>query len=254
MWAANCDFRTALEELAIDCGLLQRDGHAPVRLTPKIARPDEAALAAERGESMRWAAQVWRDARPAAGTPVETYLRARGITLAVPASLRFAPSLKYGPDGRHFPAMVAGVQDAAGAIVGVHRTYLRADGRRKADVERPKRMGGACWGGAVRFAKPAAELGIAEGIESALSVMQATGLPCWAALSLGNQRAIALPAVVTSVVLLADQDELDIDKHDKLRDAAALHHRAHGRAVRIAKPPRGKDFNDLIREGAEVSA
>jgi putative DNA primase/helicase len=38
----------------------------------------------------------------------------------------------------------------------------------------------------VRLAEASDELGISEGIESGLSVQQATGLPVWAALSTGG--------------------------------------------------------------------
>ena len=55
------------------------------------------------------ARDIWRRARAAHGTPVETYLRGRGITIAIPPSIRCAPALKHGPTGLTFPAMVATV-------------------------------------------------------------------------------------------------------------------------------------------------
>ena len=54
-----------------------------------------------------FARDIWERAQPAAGTLVESYLRRRGITLPMPATLRFVPVLKHYPTGRCLPAMVA---------------------------------------------------------------------------------------------------------------------------------------------------
>src|ERR1700692_2456675 len=47
--------------------------------------------------------------------------------------------------------MVACVQNANGAIVAIHRTFLNPDGSGKAAVEKQKMMLRPCAGGAVRF-------------------------------------------------------------------------------------------------------
>jgi putative DNA primase/helicase len=108
--------------------------------TPQRARDD-----AERTD---FALRIWRQARSASGTIVEAYLRSRAITMSVPPSLRFNARLKH-PTG-YLPAMVAAVQQADGAIVAIHRTFLKPDGSGKANVERQKMMLGPCVGGAVR--------------------------------------------------------------------------------------------------------
>ncbi len=71
---------------------------------------------------------IWKVAKPAAGTLVETYLAARGITIPIPPSIRYHPSLKHGPTGLDLPAMVAAVQAPDRTITGIHRTFLTADG------------------------------------------------------------------------------------------------------------------------------
>ncbi len=73
--------------------------------------------------------------------------------------------------------MVAGVQNAASEFPGVAVTWLSADGTDKAPVETPREIFGPIRGGAVRLAPPSETLAIAEGIEIALSVLQATGIP-----------------------------------------------------------------------------
>lgn len=49
-------------------------------------------------DRLRAAAKIWENAVPAAGTIVETYLRSRGITLALPPSLRFAAQCWHARD------------------------------------------------------------------------------------------------------------------------------------------------------------
>jgi DNA primase len=198
------DFATAVRTLAAEAGLVA--GSTPVRRVPvaEVPRVSPAEIEDERARDADRAASIWRDAVPGAGTPVETYLRVRAIALPVPPTLRFAASLPYwtnGPGKRpvkvgEFPAMVAAIQGAAWKIVGSHRTYLsiEADGSvRKLGLVAPdgdpfaaKRMLGQAMGGAVRFAKAGATLSIAEGIETALSVLQVRpDIPVWAVLSLG---------------------------------------------------------------------
>ena len=43
------------------------------------------------------AQQIWHSALPAPGTPVETYLCGRGITISIPPSIRYAPNLRHTP-------------------------------------------------------------------------------------------------------------------------------------------------------------
>jgi len=147
-----------------------------------------------------------------------------------------------------------------------------------------KKMHGAVQGGAVRLAPPA-ESGwwaAAEGIETALSVLLAERLAgrdtaVWAALSLGNlagawlgrgprhpspkrrgQRlpstepdparpGVLPPAWASYALVCADGDGKDPPTQRYLEALAVeKFRRAMGRAG-VAKPPEGRDFNDLVR-------
>lgn len=157
----------------------------------------------------------------------------------------------------------------------VHKTALRP----------AKKMNGEAWGGAVRLSMPAPTLVLGEGIETVLSVMQAldghvTEHCFWAALSLGNlagrgrgfgqphptrkdqkghptrlpsQRpdpehpGVVLPPWAKRVVILADQDNADPPAAEALLQCAANRFLAQGREVRIARPPEGLDFNDVLK-------
>jgi len=103
-------------------------------------------------------------------------------------------------------------------------------------------MFGPCGGGAVRLAEPREVLMVGEGIETCFSAMQATGLPAWAALSTSGLRALELSKDVRDVIVLADGDEAG---EAAARDCA-LRWRLEGRRVRIARPPHGLDFNDML--------
>lgn len=205
-------------------------------------RGPNATLGPTRSEHERseFARRIWRDCRPAAGTLVAVYLRTRGITLPVPPSLRFHGSLKH-PSGIYAPAMVAAVQNREGKIVAVHRTWLRCDGSGKADLEPQKAALGPVRGCAVRLAPAGETLALAEGIETALSIQQATGIPTWAALGTSNVTRVELPNCVREVIICADADE----PGEKAAHETAQRFLREGRQARIAKPHGAKDFNDL---------
>jgi putative DNA primase/helicase len=178
----------------------------------------------------------------AGGTIVETYLASRQIIISPPRALRFHNALKH-TGGERWPAMVALVTRGVDALpLGIHRTFLARDGLGKAPVEPAKMMLGPCRGGAVRLAPIDSVLLIGEGIETCLTAMQATGFPSWAALSTSGLRALELPVEARDLIVLADGD----DAGEAAAIAAARRWRDEGRRVRIARPPRGLDFNDLL--------
>jgi len=83
---------------------------------------------------------------------------------------------------------------------------------------------------------------IGEGIETCLAAIQETGLPAWAAMSAPGLRALDLPKSVRDVIVLADSD----DPGESAARNCALRWKRDGRRVRIARPPKGMDFNDLV--------
>ena len=113
-------------------------------------------------------------------------------------------------------------------IVAIHRTFLRADGAGKADLDPDKMTLGPCKGGAVPLAPPGPILAVAEGIETGLSYQQTTDIPTWAALSAGGIRNLVLPDIVEEVVVAADPDPVGM----MAARAAAGRWLAQGRRVR----------------------
>jgi hypothetical protein len=194
---------------------------------------------------LEYAERIWRRAtKPAAGTTVERYLRNRGITLSVPAAIRFC-TLTHDdwPRAMHWPALAAGIQDGNGKFTGVAVTGLTADGSSKMPVEDPRRIYGPYRGGAVRLSSQFnSQLAIGEGIETMFSVQQATGIPSWAALSASNLPYVQLPASIREVTVCADADP----RGESAAQCLAGRLIGEGRQVRIARPAQfGMDFNDL---------
>ena len=197
---------------------------------------------------------LWHDAGAACGTVVERYLQGRGISIAVPTTIRFARNLAHRPTHSRWPAMLAMVerQSPSGRVpVALHRTFLLPDASSKAPVEPAKMALGPVGGGAVRLAEPGEILVVAEGLETALSVFQETGLPTWAALSAGGIERLILPEMplASEVVIAADNDGAGLAAARRAADLWV----PLGRRVRIAVPPQpGFDFNDLLQEASRV--
>src|SRR5262249_14283313 len=135
-------------------------------------------------ENTKKALKIYDCARPAAGTIVEPYLTGRDLSIAYASRFRFDARCRH-PSGARLPAVLALVERVARGPVAIHRTFLRSDGSAKADIDPDRASLGPIGGGAVRLAPivPDQWLVIGEGIETTLSVMQARGLPGWAALS-----------------------------------------------------------------------
>jgi hypothetical protein len=239
---AGCRF----EDILAAAGLRSGDTRAPDAAT--LARR-EAEARAEARRKAEQARRLWAEAQPIEGTPAARYLReARGIRFErLPRTLRYHPAAWHGPTARRWPALVAAVQGAG--LPAVHRTFLRPDGSGKADIEPAKAMLGGTAGGAVRLMDGPGALVVAEGIETALAAWCLRGdatARAWAALSTSGLRALRLPPQPGRLCIAADGDA------PGTAAAQALAERAHGLGwqVTIAAPPAGRDWADVLQEGA----
>lgn len=238
---AGCAARDVIDELrrrGLSVGNRARLPEFPESTTRGGVRDDVDRVAV--------ASHIWGQTQEARGTPVSAYLAGREITMPIPPSVRWAPSLRRW-DGLRGPAMVAEVEHVEGGFVGVHRTWLAmaGDGPRWRRLDRASL--GPIGGGAVRLGPVAELVMVAEGIETALSAMQATDLPAWAALSTSGMISLVLPPLplASMVVILADNDTSRAG--ERAARSAAGRWLAEGRRVRIAMPPEpGTDFNDML--------
>jgi phage/plasmid primase-like uncharacterized protein len=201
----------------------------PSRPRPKLEPEGPSPEDRERWESL------WEAAKPSHPL-LARYLRARGLSLEPPPILRVA-FLKGEP------VMVARVE-GPGGLLGLHLTILEPDGRGRRGKKLAK--GSKPKGGAIRLfpleaGKP---LALAEGIETALAVREATGWPVWALVAASFLKEASLPPEVKEVVVAADHDRAGIEA------ARALAQRLlrEGRKVRLAVPPvEGEDWLDALK-------
>jgi putative DNA primase/helicase len=110
---------------------------------------------------------------------------------------------------------------------------------------------GEAKGAAVRLYAPGEVLAVAEGIETALAVHVANGLPVWAGLSAFGVSHMHLPAIAREVFIFADHDENGTGQ--QAAEALAARCLDEGREVRVLLPSEaGRDWLDVLT-GAEVA-
>lgn len=194
------------------------------------------------GDRNAAALRLWGEARPIERTPAAAYLASRGLRIQS-AELRYHKSTAHGraPLTEYRPALIAAVRDDSG-IVAIHRTFIDGHGRGLAAIANPRCGLGRFGEGAVRLGGAGPRLGLAEGIETALSAALLFGVPCWAALGSERFGRIALPEGTSDLLLFLDHDSGG-------RRAERLAREAFSDKVQIeAHYPqrRGDDWNDVL--------
>ena len=197
--------RDVLEEARSFLRLPRMEPPARERRLPAPAGSPEAAR------------RLWAISHPILGTVAETYLRTRGIAdLRICANLRYHSRCWYRGDEDNpadwrrdaWPALIAAVRDGDGSLTGINRTWLSPNGQDKAPVSTPRRAMGNLLGHGVRFGVADDVLAVGEGIETMLSLRQATPtLPMIAGLSANHLAALLLPPTVRRLYLVRDDDD-----------------------------------------------
>jgi putative DNA primase/helicase len=227
---AGCNRREIVAALR-DRGLLH--GRDPARRVRTCARDSE--IEQEAARKLECAKKIWRQAQQTVpGTVAEQYLRNRGIVTPIPPSIRAGDSFDRGGCPR--PRLVAAVQSADRRLIGVQETFLTAEGK-KAPIANSRLITGTLGDGAVRLAKAGAELGLAEGIEDALSVMQLTGTPCWCSLGAGRLDRVAIPDDVHELIVFADNDDVGRRAAERVVEAHQKKRRDSGTPLRVCPVP-----------------
>lgn len=202
----------------------------------KIRKARERERVDRQKEAAANARTIWEAAIPA--DPMHPYLTKKKIG---PNVLRM-----WGDR-----VLIAPMTDASGSLVNLQRIY--------GDGEKRFLTGGKVEGMFSSFGPPpdpSGSVAIVEGVSTALSVVEATGLPVVAAMSADNLLAVAkifrgrYPKA--KLVIFADNDTMETHGHTRGVDAANAAASATGACIAISQTP-GDDANDLYaREGAEA--
>ena len=139
--------------------------------------------------------------------PVMAYLSGRDLK---PSKYIFAlEKEKYYADGAviaEYPTMAVPFYNPKGILINWHLTYTQ-DGQ-KAQVSSPKKL--ICplgeETGALRLTGIYPEIGVAEGVETALAIMRDFKIPCWALYSAGMMEKFIPPKSIKSVIIFGDND------------------------------------------------
>lgn len=239
----------------------------PVEAAQSAKRPEPAAVQTLLPEAVK-AEKLWRIAAEIrSDSPAGRYLASRGIlnsNFESDALREVRHAYFTGEHGKtsRWPAMVAAVQTADGRLATLHRTFLTPEGR-KAPVDEPKKLmqlpaGGTIKGASIHLGKPKDSLCVAEGIETALSVQKATGIPTWCALCANGLKTIDIPADVRVVLIFADKDRSGVGQ--EAAEALRARLSKEGKLAVVMSIPdaipdgaKGIDWNDvLMKQGVSA--
>lgn len=278
-YAIACEFLGWEGARALDLPSQEKQRRALERDRELAEKNAADTLAGER----RQAFQRWtdRDQTLTYDCTVWRYLASRGIDLhkfradrRMPNALRQREDDFHRESGQRLTSMTALISSPEGKAWSVHRTFLKADGSGKADIEPARKIWpGKFWGGAIRLAKgvnacsPEAAardglcgevLAIGEGVETMLSV--ALACPKWRAWAAGNIGAIGrvvVPASVGMVILVGENDDskearraFEVAVHEQAQQAKAKSYELY-----VTRPPAGiDDFNTALQQLGEQMA
>ena len=203
------------------------------------------------------AVSIWEDADFKTDI-VSEYLKGRGLSGAVPDSIR-QTFLEYVPgSGETYPCMVAAITDANNEIVGIHRTFLMVspDGSvSKAPVEAPKKILGTMKDNFIQLSDEYLEtLHLAEGIETSLAIKEAIAADVRVCMAAQNLASAVIPADVEIVYIWADLDRSGTGQ--KFAEIAAKKLTEQGKKVFLLLPggtiPEGEKSIDWLDMGKDA--
>lgn len=194
--------------------------------------------------------KLWNVSSKLTGSdPVSKYLHTRKILLT-PDNVRFCSKCYESDTKKEYPAMIARVHNKDGKPVCLHRTYLNGTG--KADIESPKKLMTSTEplpGSAIRLFQPGGQfesgvIGVAEGIETAISAAQLNGIATWAVISTSIMAGFEPPENIKRIIIFGDNDA----NYSGQKAAYTLANKLYlaGLLVEVEIPPTiGDDWNNV---------
>jgi putative DNA primase/helicase len=218
---------------------------------------------AERDYARDQQAWLWRNSPGLTGEDAPSwYLASRKIMDLPPGhAARHAKHIKdVDPDTKavtYWDAMVTRFVAPDESRAALHFTLLTVNGE-KAPVKHVKQfIRGAVLprGGAVRLMDPAEDMGVAEGIETALSAAAIWHMPVWAVLSTAGMLNFVPPAICRRLTVFADYDTKWAGQHAACSLAYRLATNTDTKLlVKWPTSPDFKDWNDELRARPDPSS
>ena len=193
-------------------------------------------------------ARLWqRSEKPKQGGAVHTYQTKRFGRYWASNSILEASLLYHEGSKERFHGQVARIVDADGKLVNLHITYLTGDGNKAAVAPQKRVLSGKLpEGSAIRIWPSAKVMGIAEGIETAISAAIIHKMPVWAAVNGAMLSKWIPPQNAEKIFVFGDNDK----NFTGQAKAYALANRLvaqFNREVEVKIPPEtGWDWNDVL--------
>lgn len=196
--------------------------------------------------------------QPLRGTSGAAYLNARGIFNFPLEAMRFNDKQRHA--GRVYQSLYSLATDDKGELCYLHQTLL--DGAKKADIgtsaKRQKSLQEDNYldharSVAIRMFPVASTLGIAEGIETALSAHQIYNVNTWATMTANFMKKFRVPAGVKHLIIFADRDEHSATGLAAAYECAHANLVAKNDLLRVSVYwPDHDDFNNMLTNGDQV--
>jgi putative DNA primase/helicase len=215
---------------------------------PPITQREQLAPR-RRYSSQGWALQIWKDSVDPHDTLVERYLTTRKLALPDDAArfIRFHSACPWTDDNNirvRVPAMVALFRTITGhEPAAIQRTALRPDGSKIG-----RKMLGPVIGAAIKITADEdvlLRLGVAEGLESAMSAIALGQGPAWSLGSAGALRNLPVLPGIETLAIIAEHDRAN----EEARDICGSRWQDAGCEVLIVEPSNRahKDLNDVLQ-------
>jgi putative DNA primase/helicase len=154
------------------------------------------------------AERFWKATSAVSDTgPVGIYLRKRIGVCEAPSAIRQGHTIHPQDKTRSYFVMAAKISGPDGRGISVHKTFISTNGT-KANLSPDKLVmpGPLIPSASIWLTDPAEHMGIAEGIETAMSATVLHGIPTWAAISATIMKSFEPPAICKKLTIFADND------------------------------------------------
>ena len=188
------------------------------------------------------------------GTDGQNYLNSRGIFRIPRMGIRWSHGEKCKEAQKNISCMYAIASNEYGEPAYIHLTFLENGKKANLDTVRKLYTVKESYGSvSIKLGTATNILGIAEGIETALSVSEIYKLPCWSTINANLMEKFRAPTGVTELYIFADNDRNGTGLAAAFNCGKAnILANNDIKKVIIRWPAKVNDFNDFLTTGDDV--